>query len=88
MSMIMYGISSCYECRDANTELKEKHADFEYKDFSEDIYFLKDFLKLRDSRPEFDEVKRNGYAGVPCFYFEDGTILLDLKEAEKKLDIE
>ncbi len=87
MSMTMYGIKSCYECCDADAELKEKKADYVYKEFSEDIYYLKDFLKLRDSRPEFDEVKKNGYAGVPCFVFDDDTILFTLKEAEEKLGL-
>ena len=32
---------------------------------------LKKFLKLRDTRPEFDEIKKSGRVGVPVVEFED-----------------
>lgn len=42
---------------------------------------LKEFLHLRDNNPVFDEAKKNGWAGVPCFVLEDGTVTLNPAEA-------
>ena len=41
---------------------------------------LRAFLKLRDTRPEFDEMKEKGRVGLPCLYLEDGRILFELPE--------
>ncbi|MBQ1384875.1 MAG: hypothetical protein II499_08690 [Firmicutes bacterium] len=40
---------------------------------------LKRFLKLRDNRPEFDEIKAAGRVGVPCLEF-DGKLYFELPE--------
>jgi Glutaredoxin-related protein len=42
---------------------------------------LKKFLKLRDNRPEFDEIKKAGKVGIPCIVINDGEeILFDVEE--------
>jgi glutaredoxin-related protein len=38
---------------------------------------LKAFLRLRDTNPAFDEIKRNGFVGIPAIVMEDGEIELD-----------
>ena len=42
------------------------------------MFALKQFLKYRDSREDFDRIKKMGAVGIPCivvegeeFYFED-----------------
>ena len=42
---------------------------------------MKEFLRLRDTSPVFDEAKKNGSIGIPCFVLEDGTVTLDPKDA-------
>lgn len=41
---------------------------------------MRNFLKLRDTRPEFDEIREKGRVGLPCLYLEDGRILFELPE--------
>ena len=38
---------------------------------------LKEFLKLRDTRPEFAERRAKGYVGVPGLLTDDDKILFD-----------
>lgn len=39
---------------------------------------------LRDNNPVFDECKKKGYAGIPCFVTEDGTVTLTPEEVGLK----
>jgi glutaredoxin-related protein len=41
---------------------------------------LKEFLKLRDSNPVFDEAKTVDDLGIPCYVLEDGTVTLSSKD--------
>ncbi len=34
-------------------------------------------LKLRETNPAFDESKRIGDVGIPCYVLEDGTVTLN-----------
>ena len=38
---------------------------------------LKAFLKLRDNHSAFDDVKKNGYIGIPALVLENGNVVLD-----------
>ena len=38
---------------------------------------LKEFLHLRDTRPEFDSRRAGGYVGVPGLVTDEDTILFD-----------
>ena len=48
---------------------------------NDDRYEIKEFLRLRDTSPVFDEAKKNGAAGIPCFVLEDGTVTLVPEDA-------
>lgn len=44
---------------------------------------LKSFLKYRDKREEFEEIKKSGRVGLPCIVVNDGEqILFDYNELE------
>jgi len=85
MKINMYGVSSCHDCVDAEKILLEKNVKLNYLDFSTSALSLKTFLKLRDSLPLFEEVRQNGYIGIPLFQFEDGSMTLDLEEVLKRI---
>lgn len=36
---------------------------------------------MRDNNAVFDDAKKYGYAGIPCFVLEDGTVTLSPEEA-------
>ncbi len=41
---------------------------------------LKEFLALRDSRPEFRQVREDRGIGIPCFLRPDGSICFEPEE--------
>lgn len=75
----LYGIRSCPECSGLYEQIKDDSR-FEIIDVAQHILLLKEFLSLRDSREEFAEARANGYAGLPCFVKEDGSISFSAEE--------
>jgi glutaredoxin-related protein len=71
----IYGMSSCPDCAYVEEQVKGNDR-FELVDIGAHVKNLKEFLRLRDNNPQFDEAKREGYAGIPCFLLEDGTVTL------------
>ena len=71
----VYGMPTCVDCSyvDAQIEGNEK---FRCVDIGAHVKNLKEFLRLRDTSHAFDDGKKNGYAGIPCFVLEDGTVTL------------
>jgi glutaredoxin-related protein len=45
------------------------------------VHNLKQFLDLRDNHPAFDEAKKIGDVGIPCYVLENGTVTLSSKDA-------
>ena len=42
---------------------------------------LKEFLKLRDRLPLYEDARAEGFVGIPSFVKDDGTITRDVEEA-------
>lgn len=57
---------------------------FEYIDITDSMRNLKIYLKLRDTRPEFDRIKNNARVGIPFIMIDNGDKLIfeqpDLEE--------
>lgn len=81
--MKLYGSVLCPDCVDAFDILKEKNIDYDYVDINESMKTLKEFLKLRDNRDEFKEIRENSNVGIPCFLFDDGSIIFDIDKIVK-----
>lgn len=75
----VYGLPTCPYCDYIEEQIKDRKG-FIYINIGKNIKDLHDFLLLRDSRPEFDEYKKIGDVGVPCFVREDGSITLEPSE--------
>ena len=52
--------------------LSQADIKFAYQDISAGMLPLKQFLKYRDTRAEFDAIKAGGRVGVPCIVVNDG----------------
>jgi glutaredoxin-related protein len=52
--------------------LSSNGIDFEYVDITDSMRNLKIYLMLRDTRPEFDEIKKIGRVGVPFIMIGNG----------------
>lgn len=79
MPVKMFGTKNCPDVRTAVKIIEERGLDVEFIDIDESTANLKLFLRLRDKAPEFDEVRKKGAIGVPCFV--DGKrIFFDISE--------
>ena len=76
--MKIYGTDLCPDCVAAKKILDEKNSPYDYVDITKNIADLKAFMRLRDTSPAFDAVKKAGNIGVPAFVLEDGEIRLEL----------
>ena len=70
----IYGMKSCPDCVAVDKQV-EGDSRYQVIDIGEHVSLLKEFLRLRDNNPAFDEAKKKGYAGIPCFVLEDGTVI-------------
>ena len=73
----IYGSMLCKDCVQCREELDKAGVAYEYLDFADELKNLKEFLAIRDSDPQFDEVRQRGGIGIPCIVTEEGNILLD-----------
>lgn len=76
----VYGMDTCPDCTYVKDQIKDDDR-FEVIDIGSHVRNLKAFLKLRDNSPVFDEAKKVGAAGIPCFVLEDGTVTLNPEDA-------
>ena len=74
-----YVMSTCNDCIDIIDQLRDDDR-IEVIDIGEHVKNLKEFLRLRDNNKGFDEIRKNGYVGVPCFIKEDGSVEFDYKK--------
>ncbi|MEA4919767.1 MAG: hypothetical protein VB078_02405 [Clostridiaceae bacterium] len=56
--------------------LSQAGINFAYIDISSGMLPLKQFLKYRDSAPEFEEIKAKGRVGLPCIVVNGGEQIL------------
>lgn len=83
--IVVYGSKHWPTCQPAKAFLSENDIKFAYRDISENMLNLKLFLKHRDNNPVFDEIKKNGNVGLPCFVIGGGkSIVFDIES----LDVE
>ena len=79
----IYGMDTCPDCTYVDAQVAG-NADYEVIDIGAHVRNLKAFLKIRDNSPVFDDARAKGYAGIPCFVLEDGTVTLVPEEAGLK----
>lgn len=73
----IYGSMLCPDCVKCRMDLDQAGIPYEFLDFSENLMNLKDFLRIRDGNPLFDEARAEGNIGIPCLVKEDASVLLD-----------
>ena len=79
----IYSMPSCPDCRNVEKQIAGLDG-YEVIDIGSHVRLLKEFLRLRDSNPAFDDARRGGYIGIPCFVLEDGRVTLEPEEAGLK----
>ena len=71
----MYVMKTCPYCEYVEKQVEGDNR-FEVIDISTHVHKLAAFLRLRDNNPAFDEARKIGDVGVPCYVKEDGTVTL------------
>ena len=56
--------------------LSDNGIEFEYIEITDSMRNLKIYLKLRDTRPEFEEIKKLGRVGIPFIMIGNGEKLI------------
>ena len=79
----IYGSQLCPDCVRCKDELEAAGVPFLYLNISENLLFLKKFLKHRDENELFAQIKQKGQIGIPCIEREDGTITFEWDEFMK-----
>ena len=77
--MIYFGSQICSQCVSATKIIEKLNIEHIYVDITESTHNMRQFLKLRDTREEFNDVKSMGLIGIPCFLMPDGSISFDLR---------
>ena len=75
----MFVMQTCPYCEYVEKQV-EGNPDFEVIDIGKHVRNLKQFLDLRESNPAFDEARKTGDVGIPCYVQEDGTVTLSSKD--------
>lgn len=87
----MYGSEICSDCVIAKKQIKENsQIELDYRNITENISILKEFLAYRDHEEMFADIIKAGKVGIPLFILEDGTKTFDISNyiKIKKLDLE
>ena len=79
----IYGMSTCPDCTFVEEQVKGDKR-FEIVDIGSHVRHLKEFLRLRDTNPVFDEARANGSVGIPCFVLDNGTVTLSPEDVGLK----
>ena len=74
--MLIYGSMMCPDCVECCKDLDAAGISYTFCEFSENLAYLKEFLKLRDNHVVFESVKAEGKIGIPCLVHDDGTVTL------------
>lgn len=77
--MVVYGSMLCPDCVQCRKDLDESGIAYEYREITENLFYLKEFLKLRDELDLFTQIKAEGKIGIPCIVADDGTAALEWK---------
>ena len=57
--------------------LSQKNVKYAYIDICESVGTLKKFLTIRDTAPEYEEVRNTHRAGIPMIVIDDKVILIN-----------
>lgn len=76
----IYGSQLCPDCVKCKEELEAAGVPFLYLNISENLLYLKKFLKHRDENELFAAIRAQGKIGIPCIQREDGSLTFEWDE--------
>lgn len=76
----IFGSMFCPDCVKCREDLDKAGVVYEYLDFADSLWNLKQFLDIREKDPQFVPIRQAGKIGIPCIVKEDGTVTLSWEE--------
>ena len=76
----IYGSEQCPDCINCKRDLNAAGVEYLYLNISENLLFLKKFLKLRDENEMFVDIRKSGKIGIPCIVRDDESVTLSWEE--------
>lgn len=76
----IFGSMFCPDCVKCREDLDRAEVKYEYLDFADSLWNLKQFLDIRERDPQFESIRQAGKIGIPCIVKEDGTVTLSWEE--------
>lgn len=70
----IYSMNTCPDCIYVEEQI-QGDGRYEIIDIGSHVKHLKEFLRIRDNSPVFNEAKKVGAAGIPCFVLERMVLL-------------
>ena len=70
----IYGSQLCPDCVKCKEALEKADVPFVYLSITESLLAMKQFLKLRETKEEFEPIRQRGQIGIPCILNEDGNL--------------
>lgn len=80
----IYGMDTCPDCTYIKEQIAGREEEFSYIEIGTHVKYMKEFLKIRDNNPVFEEAKKEGKAGIPCFVLENETVTLNAEDVGLK----
>ena len=80
----VYGSELCPDCVACKSAFDANNLPYDFVNITGSMRNLKEFLRLRDASPVFENAKKNGYVGIPAIMKENGDIVLDWEECLKE----
>ncbi|MBU0278605.1 MULTISPECIES: hypothetical protein [unclassified Gemella] len=77
---ILFFSDKCPDTQAFVAELKAQNIQYQEVNITDSMANLKQFLKLRDSRVEFEERKLWGFVGVPVLQLPNDNLIFDLAD--------
>lgn len=80
--LTLYGSDKCSHCGPFKEKLEKAGVEFKWVNITDSMANLKEFLKYRDERAEFEEVRKDGRVGIPCLVVNDGEEIIHCEPDE------
>lgn len=75
--LVIYGSDQCPDCIECLKKMNEQKVQYEFRNITGKLQFLKEYIEMRDHSHSFIKIKREGKLGIPCIYITDDVQIFD-----------
>lgn len=75
--LVIYGSDQCPDCIECLQRMDEQKVQYEFRNITGKLQFLKEYIELRDHSHSFIKIKCEGKLGIPCIYIAEDVQIFD-----------